>query len=284
MTTQPKKSAPKKNTKKSASPKPTVSDGTVTLTLKVKKEDHQKAYQSVLKSAAKSVEVKGFRKGHAPLNLVEKSLDKSRLFSQVLELVLTPAYREAITKEKISPIVEPRITPTKMEEDKDWEFKAETAGVPEVKLGKYKEAIKKELAQARKDQEGGKDKPKENWEYTVVMDQILSTTEVEPAEILIEEEAHSAIHKLEGQLAQIKLSLADYLKSIKKSEKEFHNEYHQTARDNLRLEFALKAIVDAENPEIDEKDLKKLNPPQGQEIYYRYLLQKQKMLDTLTKL
>lgn len=259
-------------------------DGSLEFKLIVKQAAQQTAYQQVLSEVAKDIELKGFRKGKAPLNLVEKNVDKSKLYSRVLDRVLPPAYAEAVKKGKYHPIAQPQIIPLKMQEGKDWEFTAKTSEYPEVRLGRYKEEAKKRLTKARKEHEKSKDKPQNNWEYQEVFDAILATTEVEPAKVLIEDEAHTAIHKLESQLTSLKLTLQDYLKSIKKTEKEFHQEYHATARTNLRLEFALKAIVDQENPEVSAEEIAKLNAPKGQENYAKYLVQKQKVLDMLVKL
>lgn len=263
-------------TKKTEKP----SDGSATLKLVVKLKDHQAAYQQVLKRAASSVELPGFRKGKAPISMIERKLDKSRLYSQVIELVLPPVYAAAVKKANLTPLTEPQITPLKMQEGKDWEFEAKIASTPEVKLGKYREEIKKALAKAKK----SKEKKDKDWELQAVLDVVLSTSQVEPAELLIEREAHSALHRLESQLSSMKLTLADYLKSIKKSEKSLHQEYHNTARDNLRLEFALKAIVDKENPDVTASEIAALKPNKSQEPYAKYLVQKRKVLDTLVKL
>lgn len=267
--------------------KPAVDDGTITLTLKVDKAEVSKAYQQVLVQAAKGVELKGFRKGKAPLNLVEKSLDKTKLYSRVLEVVLPPAYTEAIKAGKHQPLLEPRVTPVKMDEQSDWEFKAETAIEPKVVLGDYRKYVKQALIAAAKTQkpsQSEKDKKSDDWKLQAAFDALLKNAECHVSHLLIEHEAHTAIHRLEEQLSSLKLKLDDYLKSIKKSPEDFHQEYHQTAENNLRLEFILKSIIEVEKPEIPESELAKSNSPKGQENYVRYLLQKQKVLDMLVQL
>lgn len=261
---------------------PTLSDGTLSLTLKLKQAKITKAYQAVLASSAKNVELKGFRKGKAPLPLVEASLDKSSLYSRVLELVLPPAYSQAVKAGKHRPIIEPQITPVRMEEGKDWEFTAVTAEAPEVKLSDYQTFIKKALAKATKDH---KDTAKQDdWRLRAVLDAILQGVVVTPSPLLVQDEAHHALHRLESQLAPLKLSLDSYLKSIKKTRPELEKEYQQTALNNLRLEFALKAIVEDQNPEVTKEEIAKLKPAREQEPYARYLVQKQKVLDKLSSL
>lgn len=262
---------------------PALKDGTVTLKITVKKAAISKAYQSVLKASAQDVELKGFRKGRAPLNLVEQSLDKSALYSRVLELVLPPAYSQAVKAGKHLPLVDPQLTPIKMKEGEDWEFDAKLAEAPEVRVGDYRKYIAKALRAAKRPKELKKDKERD-WLLQLVFDTLLKHAQVEPSPLLIEHEAHLAIHRLEKQLGELKLNLTDYLKSIKKSEEQFHQEYHQTARTNLALEFVLKAIMEQENISVTPAKLAKANPPKGQEDYVSYLLQKQKLLDILVKL
>jgi len=277
--------------KRAIAAKSTLSDGTISPTLKIDKATIAKAYQSVLSSTAKEAEIKGFRKGKAPLKMVEQTLDKAKLYSRVLELVLPPVYSQAIRDGKHQPIIVPKITPLKMEEGKDWEFKAETAGVPEVKLGNYRDYIKKALAKAAKTHKKDQKAPdketgpkQDNWQLRTVLDAILEHVEVTPSPILVAEEAHSAIRKLESQLAPLKLTLDNYLKSIKKSHQELDEEYHKSATTNLRLEFALKEIVTHMNPEVTQAEIDELKPTKEQIPYAKYLLQKQKVLDTLVKL
>lgn len=283
----------KKKPTKTTPSKKALNDGSISLTLKIKKEDIKATYGKILIESAKNVELKGFRKGKAPLDLVEASLDKSKLYSRVLELVIPPVYSQAIRDGKYMPLIEPKITPIKMEEDKDWEFLAETAQAPEVRVGDYKKYFKASLAKAKKAHEAKAktdnkdDQPKENeenWKLQAVLDAILDNAEVTPSPILVSEEAHAQIHRLESQLSQIKLTLDDYLKSIKKTHEELDAEYHQTATDNIRLEFSLKSIVDEVSPEVSEKELETLKPAPGQRPYAKYLLQKQKVLDTLVEL
>ena len=270
---------------------PSLKDGSIKLTIKIKKEDVATAYGKVLIESAKHVEIKGFRKGKAPIKMVEASLDPSKLYSRVIEMVIPPEYSKALKKGNHRPLIDPEITPVKMEEGKDWEFKIESAEAPEVKVGEYKKYIKKALELARKAHEKASKETKQDekvsdqhWELNAVLDAILKNAVVTPSELLIKHEANATIHKLEHQLSSLKLNLEDYLKSIKKTREELDKEYFDTARTNISLEFALQAITNLEKPEVTKEELKKANPPQGQESYVKYLLQKQKTLDILVQL
>jgi trigger factor len=94
-------------------------DGTVSFDLVIKAETVASEYQKVLVEVAKTFELKGFRKGKAPLKLVEQNTDKSKLYSHVLDHLLSPAYSDVIIANKLNPLVEPQVTPKSMEDDKD---------------------------------------------------------------------------------------------------------------------------------------------------------------------
>jgi|SaaInlStandDraft_5_1057022.scaffolds.fasta_scaffold07275_4 FKBP-type peptidyl-prolyl cis-trans isomerase (trigger factor) len=283
-----------KSTKKPITKKPvakkasTLKDGSIKLKIKIKKEDVARAYGQILIESAKHVEIKGFRKGKAPIKMVEASLDPSKLYSRVINVVVPPMYSDALKKGNHRPLIDPSITPIKMEEGKDWEFEIETAEAPEVKVGEYKKYIKSALTKARKEhkepKKGEEAKADQHWELNTVLDAILKNSQVEPSPALIKHESDASIHKLEHQLTSLKLSVDDYLKSIKKTREDMEKEYSTTAKDNIRLEFSLKAITETENPEVTAKEVQDAKPPQGQEAYVRYLLQKQKVLDILVKL
>lgn len=258
-------------------------DGSIVFNFSVTAAEVAKGYREVVQEYAATAEIKGFRKGKAPLDLVEKSLDKAKVYSHALEHILPHAYSEILTKHKLSPLIEPRITPVSMEEGKDWEFKAETAAKPEIQLGNYRQyvaqATQKALAEATKKakkEENGKKTAEpslENTKLTAALDALLANTKIEVAQLLIDEEAKTALSKLVNQLKSLKLSLEDYLKSIKKSQDELVKEYTTTAATNLKLEFILNAIAADLKPDVKETD-----------AYKKYAAERKFALDFLTKL
>ena len=58
---------------------------------------------------AKHVKLPGFRAGKAPLALIEKNVDPSRLQSEFLDEALNRLYSEAIKAENIRPIGQPEV-------------------------------------------------------------------------------------------------------------------------------------------------------------------------------
>ena len=93
---------------------------------------------AVLRKLAESVRLQGFRAGKVPLELVEKNLDQSAHQSEFLDTALNRMYPEALAKENIRPVAQPKVTITKFVPFKTLEFDAEVEAIGEVKLPDYK--------------------------------------------------------------------------------------------------------------------------------------------------
>lgn len=91
----------------------------------------------------KSVEVSGFRKGHAPENIIASHIGEVTLLHAMAERAITDAYPKIIVENKIEAIGKPEISITKMAKGNPLEFKIKTAIVPVFELPDYKEISKK---------------------------------------------------------------------------------------------------------------------------------------------
>lgn len=252
-------------------------DGTITFELNLSSQTVATSYQQVLNEVAKTATIKGFRPGKAPLPMVEANSDKSQLYSHVLEHLLSPAYSEVIHEHQLVPLIEPKVTPKKMEIGQDWTLAVEVATSPSVELGAYKQYVKKALKKLQKD-------AKPNDKLNLIFDALLVGSKLEISPLLIEAETKSALSRLAKQLLELKLSVADYAKSTKKTTEELIAEYKKSAEANLKLEFILQKLIEEKKPEVTPDELATLKPEKGQESYARYLLQKRKILDFLSAL
>lgn len=265
-------------------------DGTVTFSLTLPVELIKKEYQHVLQEMQKTTEIKGFRKGYAPLELVEAKSDPSRLYSHVLEHALPPAYSRFIQDNSISPLIDPQVVPQKMTLDQDWVMQIKVAVTPQFELGEYQQAVKKALTEHEKGHKHEKPQTKEDAGkhkdhlLEIVFEALLAHVKLSVSPLLIDEEAKSALSRLASQLSSLKLSVVDYAKSIKKSEAELVAEYKKSAEANLKLEFILQKLIEKLAPVISDEDVKALNPAQGREAYAKYVLQKRAVLDKLCEL
>ncbi len=268
-------------------------DGTVTFDLVITKDKIAQEYQHVLEEVAKTAEIKGFRKGKAPIKMVEARSDKSELYSHVLDHVLSPAYSEVIHEHKLVPLIDPRVNPKSMEEGKDWVMSVELAIKPDLEIGDYEKMVKaaiKKHDKVHKHEPKKDQKPEEfaqevkDHKLNVIFDTLLDETKFSVAPLLVEEETKAALSRLTQQLSQLKISVADYAKSIKKSTEELIAEYKKSAESNLKLEFILQKLIEDKNEVVTEEEISALKPQKGQEGYAKYVIQKRKLLDFLTEL
>ena len=87
---------------------------------------------------AKYFNIPGFRKGKAPMNIVEKYYGAQIFYEDAFNEVATEAYDEALTENKIEAVSKPEVDIIQMEKGKDVIFTAIVQTKPEVELGKYK--------------------------------------------------------------------------------------------------------------------------------------------------
>lgn len=203
------------------------------------------SYHNNLEKIATTIELKGFRKGKAPLDLVERSLDKSKVYSYVLEDVIPPSYLAYLKEHNLTPISEPRITPVSMLEGKDWTMKVEFATLPEFDLGDYQAVIKQALsahAKSHKHQETEDKTHRDNHKLEVIFDALLKHISFEVSPLLVDAESKAALSRLVKELSSLNLKVADYAKSQKKSESELVAEYSKNAALRIRLELILEKL------------------------------------------
>ena len=95
--------------------------------------------EHVLKDlAASQGNIPGFRKGKAPLNLIEKQLDPGVLQSEFLQHAVNDLFIQAIEKEGLRTVAQPQVDVTKFVPFTTLEFTAEVEVVGKVKLPEYK--------------------------------------------------------------------------------------------------------------------------------------------------
>ena len=109
----------------------------VELILSFESEEWKDANKKAFDKLAKEVEVPGFRKGHAPENLVRQKIDHARVINDAIDMLLQPAYETALDEEKIMPFARPNLEITKVTDD-EMEAKISIIVAPEVELGQYK--------------------------------------------------------------------------------------------------------------------------------------------------
>ena len=121
-----------------------------TVNYKVNGEEWTKAKDEAFAKIVKKAKVDGFRQGKVPRNVFEKKYGTGDIISEAMEKIVDTKYAETIVKEKLVPVVEPKLEIEKASDD-ELEFKITFILDPEVKLGNYKGLkVKKEEAKVTK--------------------------------------------------------------------------------------------------------------------------------------
>lgn len=103
------------------------------LSITVPADTIKQAIKKELINAAKSVRIDGFRKGHVPMNIVEKRYGAS-VRQDVLGDTMQRSFVDAIIKEKINPAGAPNYVPGEYKEGEDFTFAVEFEVYPDVEL------------------------------------------------------------------------------------------------------------------------------------------------------
>ena len=110
----------------------------VKLEITIEAEKFENAMKKVYFQNAKYFNIPGFRKGKAPMNIVEKYYGAQIFYEDAFNEVATESYDEALKENKIEAVSKPEVDIIQMEKGKDVIFTAIVQTKPEVELGKYK--------------------------------------------------------------------------------------------------------------------------------------------------
>ena len=110
----------------------------VKLTFNIEAEKFEEAMKKVYAKTAKYFNIPGFRKGKAPMQLVERQYGSAIFYEDAFNELVPDIYDEAIKENKIEAVSRPNIDIVQMEKGKELIFIATVETKPEVELGKYK--------------------------------------------------------------------------------------------------------------------------------------------------
>jgi len=97
----------------------------------VEKKEIEKKIETRLNELKNTINLKGFRPGKAPLELLKKQFG-SAVYGEVLEKTLQQSAFDALKEKKITPANQPKIDVKKSGEDQDLEFTISVEQVPEI--------------------------------------------------------------------------------------------------------------------------------------------------------
>lgn len=275
--------------------------GTIQLTMTIAWSNVKKTYDDLVTKYEKEVELPGFRKGKAPKQLAHDKLDTSKLYEEVIRILLPAVYNDAIKEHTLRPVVTPKIELKEAAEGKDWIVLAYTCQKPDLTLGEYRKAITDIKATKRNkiwtpgQGEKPEDKPEEQ---KATIDELLAvvygTVTGDLPELLIEHEVNRLLADLIDQTKKLGLTVEQYLTSTNRTAEGLKKEYEVQATRTITLEFALEAIADKEGIFVSDDDIatviktaksdEERKTLENQRYYLASILRRQKTLDFLSAL
>ena len=234
-------------------------DGSVQITFLVPWNIVEKAKAQALEALAKEAEIPGFRKGKAPVEKVKENLSESLVIEKALGKLLPEALGQALKQYKLAPAIYPKFELVSAKEQEDWQIRALTCELPEVKLGDYKAKIAGEIGAKHIWTPGGadsKDKgPSKEEKEQVVLKLLLSEVKLNIPKILIDEEVNSRLSALLERTEKLGLSLEGYLSSVGKTPETIRSEYEIQAKNTISLELILNKIAQEEGVKITDAQI-----------------------------
>src|SRR6056300_157409 len=103
------------------------------MTIEVPAEEVESQVRRRLQEAAKTFNMKGFRKGKVPVKVIKNRFGEG-VRQEVVGEVINQSWVEAVTKENVKPAGQPSIEPKNLEEGQNLEFIATFEVYPEIEL------------------------------------------------------------------------------------------------------------------------------------------------------
>jgi len=256
-------------------------DKTITFILTINQNVSKTEYQKIIKDAAKHVEIKGFRKGKAPLDLAEKELSPNKIYEQVIQNVLPKKYEQVIKDNKLNPIIRPQIIlknpPLSL--DKDWQFEITVCQKPELKLTPYQTELKALNKQEYTDTQD---------QNRNILDLIIKKAKVTIPKILLETQIRDRVTQLIDSASQAGMTLKQFLDSKDTTIEKYQQSLSENFTREWIISLSLDKIAEDKKINIDPQEIQKnLDPNDQTEYQYNlshYILKQQKTLDYLRQI
>lgn len=118
-----------------------IENSRVKLTFDVTKEEFEAALDKAFEVKVKEVTIKGFRKGHCPRNVFEKTYGVEALYADAIDVILNNKVQEAVKDEELTKTFVGQFEPVfdeKVERGKDFKVALAIDVYPEFELPQYK--------------------------------------------------------------------------------------------------------------------------------------------------
>jgi trigger factor len=285
----------------------------IKLTVTLEASKVAESYNKIVEKLVSEADIKGFRKGKAPKEVVLEKADISKIHGEVISDLLKTYYPIVLKEKGIFPYSNPKIDIKEFELDKDFIFEALLALKPEVKVGDYKKVVKKLLEEKKKElkkaeKEASQEEPKEGEESKPeapksaeltaeeIVDAISNDSKIEVSELLINEETDRLLERFISQIRGLNLNVEQLLQAQGKTYDDLLADHKKIAENNIKSEFVLNEIIKTEKLEATEAEIEEFIKNLGDENlqkqfeapsekwYIKGIIEKNKALDFLKNL
>lgn len=129
-----------------------ISSNKVKLGFEVAPEEFESALVKAYHKNAKHFNIPGFRKGKAPMKVIENYYGSSVFFEEAFDIMFPGVYQEAISEYNLDVVDRPELTESDIKRGEKVNFTVEVFVRPDVKLGEYKGlGLEKEVAEVTDD-------------------------------------------------------------------------------------------------------------------------------------
>ncbi len=111
--------------------------GEVVLTITIPFQEQKKNLEKAARNLTKARPIKGFRPGKATLDVVVKTYGGEAVLNEAIQSLVGDSLFDAIEKEKLKSIGQPKIDIVKQAYENDFVYKATVSLMPSVKVGDY---------------------------------------------------------------------------------------------------------------------------------------------------
>jgi len=263
---------------------------TFILRIVLTKEEIDKEYQSTLKSVQSNFETKGFRKGKAPLDLVEQQISKPKIIEDVASHLISHAYDQKVKENALKPIIQPqiKITNPPISLDKDWEIEIIGCELPEITIDpKYQTDIVEINSKNQPSKtDGNHDHKHDNLDE--ILDVLTKHCQVDLPQILIDSDIENKMSQLIDQVAQAGITVAQYLKTKNQTLDQYKAAITEQITKEWIINLAIDKISKDQKIEVTKEEVESLlkqNPKMVQNPnFVYYLITQQKVFEYLQHL
>ncbi len=129
-----------------------LSSNKVKLGFAVEPEKFDEVLQTAYRKLVKQISIPGFRRGKAPMRVIESHYGPSVFYEDAFEAIFPEIYRAGLEEHGVEPVDSPELDIEQIGRGKELKFTVEVFVRPDVKLGEYKNlGLKKEVAEVTDD-------------------------------------------------------------------------------------------------------------------------------------